>query len=73
MDIRPRRNRKSDAIRSLVRENTLQPSDFIMPLFLIEGEKKKASEEKEKNFYREERCFGKFKRSFTLPVEVVSS
>ncbi|MCW8850141.1 MAG: Hsp20/alpha crystallin family protein [Melioribacteraceae bacterium] len=41
-------------------------------ILTIEGEKKKASEEKEKNFYREERCFGKFKRSFTLPVEVDS-
>ena len=41
-------------------------------ILTIEGEKKKAAEEKEKNFYREERCFGKFKRSFTLPVEVDS-
>ena len=41
-------------------------------ILTIEGEKKKVTEEKEKNFYREERCFGKFKRSFTLPVEVDS-
>jgi HSP20 family protein len=41
-------------------------------ILTIEGEKKKVSEEKEKNYYREERCFGKFKRSFTLPVEVDS-
>ena len=41
-------------------------------ILTIEGEKKKVSEDKEKNFYREERCFGKFKRSFTLPVEVDS-
>lgn len=38
----------------------------------IEGEKKNEVEEKEKNFYRAERSFGKFKRSFTLPVEVDS-
>lgn len=38
----------------------------------IEGEKKNKVEEKEKNFYRAERSFGKFKRSFTLPVEVDS-
>lgn len=41
-------------------------------ILTIEGEKKRVSEEKEINFYREERCFGKFKRSFTLPVEVSS-
>lgn len=38
----------------------------------IEGEKKNEVEEKEKNFYRAERSFGKFKRSFTLPVDVDS-
>ena len=41
-------------------------------ILTIEGEKKKVTEEKEKNFYREERSFGQFKRSFTLPVEVDS-
>jgi HSP20 family protein len=41
-------------------------------ILTIEGEKKRVSEEKETNFFREERCFGKFKRSFTLPVEVNS-
>jgi len=32
--IRPRRNRKSPAIRALVRETTLSASDFIYPLFV---------------------------------------
>ena len=32
--IRPRRNRKSAAIRALVRETTLTASDFIYPLFV---------------------------------------
>jgi len=41
-------------------------------ILTIEGEKKKVTEEKEKTFYREERSYGKFKRSFTLPVEVNS-
>jgi len=41
MDIRPRRNRKSESIRSLSRENVLKASDLIMPLFLIDGENKK--------------------------------
>lgn len=37
MHLRPRRNRRTPAIRSLVRETTLTPADFIQPLFLHEG------------------------------------
>ena len=33
LPIRPRRNRQSAAIRSLVRETTLSPADFILPVF----------------------------------------
>jgi porphobilinogen synthase len=35
---RPRRNRRSAAIRSLVRETALAPSDFLWPTFVIDGE-----------------------------------
>ena len=35
---RPRRNRQSAALRALVRETTLHPDDFILPLFLHEDE-----------------------------------
>lgn len=41
---RPRRNRKNPAIRSLVQETTLSPSDFVYPLFLHEGEEDQAIE-----------------------------
>ncbi|MEW6701686.1 MAG: Hsp20/alpha crystallin family protein, partial [Bacteroidota bacterium] len=41
-------------------------------ILTIEGEKKKESEEKEKNFYRSERIYGSFKRCFTLPTQVDS-
>ena len=34
---RPRRLRRSSALRSMVRENVLLPSDFIYPLFVHEG------------------------------------
>ena len=34
--IRPRRNRRTPAIRSMVRETTLTPADFILPLFFHE-------------------------------------
>ena len=35
---RPRRLRRSAAIRALVRETTLSPDDFVYPLFVCEGE-----------------------------------
>jgi porphobilinogen synthase len=34
---RPRRNRKSQVIRDMVQENHLHASDFIFPLFIIDG------------------------------------
>lgn len=37
MNIRPRRNRKSSAIRSMVRETQVSLSCFIYPLFLVDG------------------------------------
>lgn len=38
---RPRRNRKSEVIRQMVQENHLHASDFIFPLFIIDGKNKK--------------------------------
>ncbi len=35
---RMRRNRRSDAVRRLVRETTLTPSNLIYPLFVVEGD-----------------------------------
>lgn len=34
--IRPRRNRRTAAIRSMIRETTLNPSDLILPVFIHE-------------------------------------
>jgi porphobilinogen synthase len=34
---RPRRLRRSEALREMVRETRLSPSDFIYPLFVVEG------------------------------------
>lgn len=39
--LRLRRNRKSSWSRKLIQENTLSPSDFILPVFLIDGSNKK--------------------------------
>ena len=41
MNIRPRRNRKNEVIRSLVRENYLGAQHLIAPLFVIEGTNQK--------------------------------
>ena len=35
---RHRRLRKNEAIRSLIRENYLSPQDFVLPIFVAEGE-----------------------------------
>lgn len=39
MNIRPRRNRKSEVIRSMVRETRLHTDNLIYPLFLVDGKK----------------------------------
>jgi HSP20 family protein len=39
-------------------------------ILTIEGEKKKEVEKQEKNFFRSERVYGSFKRSFTLHKEI---
>ncbi len=38
---RPRRNRKSDAIRSLAQENFLLAQQFVSPFFILEGQQSK--------------------------------
>jgi porphobilinogen synthase len=42
MQNRPRRNRKSAAIRQMVQETWVTTNDLIFPLFLIEGKNKKS-------------------------------
>ena len=42
-NLRLRRSRKSNWSRRLIEENNLTSSDFILPLFLIEGKNKKQS------------------------------
>jgi porphobilinogen synthase len=49
---RPRRNRRSPAIRSLVRENVLRPEDLVAPFFVIEGSDKKEPIEKMPGIFR---------------------
>ena len=43
--IRPRRNRRAEWARRLVRENVLTTDDLIWPLFLVDGDKIRAGVE----------------------------
>jgi porphobilinogen synthase len=49
---RPRRNRKSAAIRALVQETTLSVDDFIFPMFVMEGSGIKSEIKSMPNIYR---------------------
>lgn len=50
--IRNRRLRANQAIRNLVRETTLSPYDFIVPLFVVEGKGIKEEIASMPNYYR---------------------
>jgi len=50
--IRPRRLRKSEAIRELISETSLNIKNFIYPLFIIEGNKKKVPIKSMPDIYR---------------------
>jgi porphobilinogen synthase len=49
---RNRRLRNSEAIRSLTRENNISPDDFLVPLFITEGENSKKEISSMPNYYK---------------------
>ncbi len=49
---RPRRNRKTDSIREMIRETWLHPSDLILPLFVVDGQNLKIEIESMPDCYR---------------------
>lgn len=49
---RLRRNRQTSAIREMVQENRLHPSDFIAPIFIMEGEDQKEEISSMPGYYR---------------------
>ena len=49
---RPRRNRKTASLRAMVRETRLHPSDLILPLFVVEGQKLQVEIESMPDCYR---------------------
>ncbi|MCH2205783.1 MAG: porphobilinogen synthase [Lentisphaerales bacterium] len=52
LPIRPRRNRRSAAVRALVSENEVTVNDLVMPLFVIDGENQKIEVKSMPNIYR---------------------
>lgn len=52
MLIRNRRLRTNEAIRSLVRETSISPNDFLVPLFVVEGKNIKEQITSMPNYYR---------------------
>jgi porphobilinogen synthase len=52
MLIRNRRLRTNEVIRSLVRETIVSPNDFIVPLFVVEGQNVKEEIASMPNYYR---------------------
>ncbi|WP_339877010.1 porphobilinogen synthase [uncultured Algoriphagus sp.] len=49
---RPRRNRKSEAVRNLVEETSLSVKDLIFPMFLVDGVNKRVAIDSMPNIYR---------------------
>lgn len=49
---RNRRLRTGESIRSLVRETSLSPTDFLVPLFIVEGKNVKEEVSSMPNYYR---------------------
>lgn len=49
---RPRRNRKSSAIRNLVQENQVHTSELIFPLFIVDGKNQKSEVKSMPGIYR---------------------
>lgn len=52
MHLRPRRNRSTTALRDLLQETHVTTDDFVFPLFLLEGSKKKIEVDSMPGIYR---------------------
>ena len=51
-NLRLRRSRKYSWSRRLVQENSLSPSDFILPIFLVDGKNRRQSIKTMPDIYR---------------------
>ena len=71
---RPRRNRRSEAIRGLMQETTLSPSNLILPLFLKEGKDVREIIKSMPGVYRQslDHCLATIKESQKYGVQAVA-
>ena len=71
---RPRRNRKSDSIRRLIRETLLTPSDLILPLFVVDGSDQKIPIQSMPGFFRlsPDRLLGEARSAHALGIPAVA-
>ncbi len=72
MHIRPRRNRKSIAIRDLIEETYLSVNHLIFPLFVVDGIKKKETIESLPNIFRfsEDNILKEIEECLTLGIRI---
>ena len=49
---RNRRLRTSETLRNLIRENTISANDFLVPLFVIEGQNNKQEIQSMPNYFK---------------------
>jgi porphobilinogen synthase len=71
MPSRPRRNRRTAAIRGLVRETTLHPSQLIYPLFVQDGETEPIASMPGQNRWSLDGLLGEVKRAHGLGINAV--
>ncbi|HEV8052241.1 MAG TPA: porphobilinogen synthase, partial [Parachlamydiaceae bacterium] len=73
LPIRLRRNRKSPAIRALLQETRLHPTDFVSPLFILDGSKQKQEISSMPGVYRYsiDRLLQEVEESLKLGIQAV--
>ena len=71
---RPRRNRTTASLRALVRETVLTPADFILPLIVMEGRKKREAITSMPGVFRLSRdlAVAEAKRAYKLGIPAVA-
>ncbi|HLF18345.1 MAG TPA: porphobilinogen synthase [Candidatus Omnitrophota bacterium] len=71
---RPRRNRKSESMRRLVRETVLAPDNFVYPLFVVDGKDKRIAISSMPEYYRLsiDQLVKEAKEAFSLGIPAVA-
>lgn len=74
MLIRPRRNRKDEGIRRMVRENMVTPADLVFPLFVVDGKDRKVPVESMPGCYRlsPDHLLGAVREAYSLGIPAIA-